>query len=187
MLFEILLTTLLMIDVTDSFLGNTQDIIVTGMVGCGNRAQPNAIIELREYDRFRKRYLLYLLSYRPTLRIIHFCNPKMLFEILLTTLLMIDVTDSFLGNTQDIIVTGMVGCGNRAQPNAVIELREYDRFPDSDDVLGRTKTGRRGKFKLIGRHKEVMGIEPYLRIKHHCVNGFYRRVCAKRSMIKLVC
>lgn len=76
MLFEILLTTLLMIDVTDSFLGNTQDIIVTGMVGCGNRAQPNAVIELREYDRFRKRYLFYLLSYCPTLRIIHFCNPK---------------------------------------------------------------------------------------------------------------
>uniref|UniRef100_A0A915B9G5 Transthyretin-like family protein n=2 Tax=Parascaris univalens TaxID=6257 RepID=A0A915B9G5_PARUN len=101
----------------------------------------------------------------------------MLFEILLTTLLMIDMTDSFLGNTQNIIVSGMVGCGNRAQNNAVIELREYDRFPDSDDVLARTKTGRRGKFKLTGRHKEMMGIEPYLRIKHHCVNGYNRKEC----------
>ncbi|VDM43413.1 unnamed protein product [Toxocara canis] len=102
----------------------------------------------------------------------------MLVEALLTICsLFIIRTEAIIGSTQNITVIGKVGCGYRAQSNVLIELREYDRFPDTDDVLARVETGNSGRFRMVGYDKEVMDIEPYLRIDHHCVNGVYRKEC----------
>ncbi|VDK54041.1 unnamed protein product [Anisakis simplex] len=91
--------------------------------------------------------------------------------------LIISGADAFLGHSQNITIYGQVGCDKYAQRGVTVELREYDRFPDVDDVLASTITGRSGKFKLVGREKELMTIEPYLRIIHHCVNGAHKEEC----------
>ncbi|CAJ0585053.1 unnamed protein product, partial [Mesorhabditis spiculigera] len=72
------------------------------------------------------------------------------------------------GRLQKISVKGTVLCKGRPYTNASIKLMEKDGL-DADDELGKKETDKNGKFELDGEEDEFLSIEPYLRIRHTCV------------------
>ncbi|EFO16538.1 hypothetical protein LOAG_11966 [Loa loa] len=79
-------------------------------------------------------------------------------------------TFGLFGSKKNVTVIGHLECGGSPYKDVTVELWDDDLF-NFDDKLDSMHTDNGGNFKLFGATREIRNIEPYLLIKHNCING----------------
>ncbi|KAL4002944.1 Transthyretin-like family protein [Acanthocheilonema viteae] len=80
------------------------------------------------------------------------------------------------GRKKNVTVVGELNCGRNYYSNVKVELWEADTV-DRDDKLNTTYTNESGQFKIFGQAREILNIEPYLKVHHFCQHGTHDVRC----------
>uniref|UniRef100_A0A914LA76 Transthyretin-like family protein n=1 Tax=Meloidogyne incognita TaxID=6306 RepID=A0A914LA76_MELIC len=89
---------------------------------------------------------------------------------------------------QGAAVKGQLLCKGIPAAHLNVGLFDVDRNPgDPDDLLDKGVTDKYGNFALDGTTRELLSIEPELRIIHDCDDGLkvFMRTCHRLTIIKV--
>ncbi|CAD5231645.1 unnamed protein product [Bursaphelenchus xylophilus] len=101
---------------------------------------------------------------------------------LITGILILIVYGFKLRPLQKVKVDGKLICNGKAAKGIRIKMFELDDIL-FDDLMGKTKTGRNGRFYITGSAREISRIAPKLNIYHRCNQS--RALCDVKIPIKI--
>ncbi|MFH4977990.1 hypothetical protein AB6A40_004699 [Gnathostoma spinigerum] len=99
----------------------------------------------------------------------------MLIRSILLLPYLVSTTWALFGSMKNVTVVGQLRC-DHLPVRADVQLWEKDRI-DASDKLNTTMTDNLGRFKIYGQTRELLHIEPYILVNHHCENGVYNEDC----------
>ncbi|KAL7071267.1 hypothetical protein ACQ4LE_009030 [Meloidogyne hapla] len=110
-------------------------------------------------------------------------------HFLLSLLIFLSFTNKISSfRLQGAAVKGQLLCKGIPAAHLNVGLFDVDRSPgDPDDLLDKGFTDKYGNFVLDGTTRELLSIEPELRIIHDCDDGLkvFMRTCHRLTIIKV--